>query len=35
MNPSVGVRNEINIYVDEKAGPLVTSCVQDEPARIG
>jgi Xaa-Pro aminopeptidase len=29
--PAFGVRNEINVYVDPVAGPLVTSCVQDEP----
>jgi hypothetical protein len=29
------VRNEINIYVDVKSGPLVTSCVQNDPVRIG
>lgn len=33
--PSFGVRNEINMYVDEKKGPVVTSCVQDEPWRLG
>lgn len=29
--PAFGVRNEINVYVDPVAGPVVTSCVQDEP----
>jgi Xaa-Pro dipeptidase len=27
----IGVRNEINVYVDAVKGPVVTSCVQDEP----
>ncbi|HYD02502.1 MAG TPA: M24 family metallopeptidase [Phycisphaerales bacterium] len=26
-----GVRNEINVFVDPVSGPVVTSCVQDEP----
>lgn len=29
--PEFGVRNEINLYVDPQRGPVVTSCVQDEP----
>jgi Xaa-Pro dipeptidase len=29
-----GVRNEINVYIDMQRGPVVTSCVQDEPVRI-
>lgn len=29
--PAFGVRNEINVYVDPGAGPVVTSCVQDGP----
>lgn len=29
--PAFGVRNEINVYVDPSKGPIVTSCVQDEP----
>ncbi|MBY0308095.1 MAG: hypothetical protein K2Q09_05075, partial [Phycisphaerales bacterium] len=29
--PGFGVRNEINVFVDPEAGPVVTSCVQDEP----
>ncbi|MBL8874212.1 MAG: aminopeptidase P family protein [Phycisphaerae bacterium] len=33
--PSFGVRNEINMYVDPKSGPVVTSCVQDQPVLIG
>lgn len=28
--PSFGVRNEINVYVDPREGPVVTSCVQDD-----
>ncbi|CAN5836062.1 M24 family metallopeptidase [soil metagenome] len=28
--PNFGVRLEINVFVDEKKGPVVTSCVQDE-----
>lgn len=33
--PSFGVRNEINVYVDAKQGPEITSCVQDEPVLMG
>ncbi|MBX3390813.1 MAG: aminopeptidase P family protein [Phycisphaeraceae bacterium] len=33
--PSFGVRNEINVYVDPKNGPQITSCVQNEPVLIG
>lgn len=29
--PEFGVRMEINMYVDPAAGPIVTSCSQDEP----
>lgn len=29
--PAFGVRNEINVYVDPVSGPVVTSCIQDEP----
>lgn len=29
--PAFGVRNEINLFVDPVKGPVVTSCVQDEP----
>lgn len=32
--PRFGVRLEINVYVDESAGPRVTSCVQDEIVRL-
>ncbi|MDX2146023.1 MAG: M24 family metallopeptidase [Planctomycetota bacterium] len=28
--PTFGVRMEINVYVDPAAGPIVTSCVQDD-----
>ena len=30
----IGVRNEINVYVDEKQGPIVTSKSQNEPILI-
>jgi Xaa-Pro aminopeptidase len=30
-----GVRNEINVYVDPEKGPVVTSCVQNEPVIVG
>lgn len=33
--PTFGVRNEINVYVDEKQGPVVTSCSQDEIVLMG
>lgn len=33
--PSFGVRNEINMYVDPAKGPVVTSCVQDQPVLLG
>lgn len=33
--PGFGVRNEINVYVDEKTGPAVTSCSQEEIVLIG
>lgn len=33
--PTFGVRNEINLYVDEKQGPVVTSCSQEEIVLIG
>lgn len=29
--PGFGVRSEINVYVDPKRGPVVTSCLQTEP----
>jgi Xaa-Pro aminopeptidase len=29
-----GVRNEINVYVDPQLGPVVTSCVQNQPVLI-
>ena len=32
--PGFGVRNEINIYVDPTHGPVVTSCVQDQPTLV-
>lgn len=33
--PEFGVRMEINVYVDPQKGPVVTSCVQDEPVILG
>lgn len=33
--PNFGVRNEINVYVDPNRGPVITSCVQDEPVLCG
>jgi Xaa-Pro dipeptidase len=33
--PEFGVRLEINVYVDEAKGPVVTSCVQDEIVLLG
>lgn len=30
----IGVRNEINVYVDAERGPIVTSCVNDAPVII-
>lgn len=32
--PSFGVRNEINMYVDPRNGPEITSCVQNEPVLV-
>jgi Xaa-Pro dipeptidase len=34
LGVGLGVRNEINVYVDPRSGPRVTSCVQDEPVVI-
>lgn len=33
--PEFGVRLEINVFVDPSAGPVVTSCVQDEVVLLG
>lgn len=33
--PEFGVRLEINVYVDEVKGPVVTSCVQDDIVLLG
>lgn len=33
--PQFGVRMEINVYVDAAKGPVVTSCVQEEPVWLG
>lgn len=33
--PEFGVRNEIDVYVDPKKGPIVTSGSQDEPILMG
>jgi Xaa-Pro dipeptidase len=33
--PEFGVRLEINVYVDEVKGPVVTSCVQDDIVLMG
>lgn len=33
--PTFGVRSEINVHVDPKAGPVVTSKIQREPVLIG
>lgn len=32
--PEFGVRLEINVYADPQRGPIVTSCLQDEPVLI-
>jgi Xaa-Pro dipeptidase len=33
--PEFGVRLEINVYVDEARGPIVTSCIQDDIVLLG
>ena len=35
LDGSFGVRSEINVYVDPKTGPVVTSCVQKDIVLIG
>lgn len=32
--PAFGVRLEINVFVDEQAGPVIAGCVQDEVVRL-
>ena len=33
--PEFGVRSEINVFIDPKRGPLVTTPIQDEIIRLG
>jgi Xaa-Pro aminopeptidase len=33
--PEFGVRLEINVFVDPARGPIVTSCIQEEPVVLG